>query len=56
MDLLFGSTGVAAADAERMREINREVGLEEIVRHGSVSYPEKPLADEKVVEHDETAS
>lgn len=36
MDILFGSAGFAAADAERMREINREVGLEEVV-HGSVS-------------------
>ncbi|KXT03881.1 hypothetical protein AC578_8958 [Pseudocercospora eumusae] len=36
MDVLFGSAGFAAADAERMREINREVGLEEVV-YGSVS-------------------
>lgn len=36
MDTLFGSEGVAAADAERMREINREVGLDELV-HGSVA-------------------
>ncbi|EON62583.1 hypothetical protein W97_01807 [Coniosporium apollinis CBS 100218] len=35
MDILFGSAGVASADAEKMREINREVGLEEIVRRGS---------------------
>jgi hypothetical protein len=27
MDILFGSSGAAAADAERMREINKEVGL-----------------------------
>lgn len=27
MDILFGSAGAAAADAERMREINKEVGL-----------------------------
>ena len=38
MDILFGSVGVASADAERMREINREVGLEEIVRSGSVAH------------------
>lgn len=36
MDILFGSVGLAAADAERMREINKEVGLDELV-HGSVS-------------------
>ena len=29
MDILFGSAGAAAADAERMREINKEVGLGE---------------------------
>jgi len=28
MDILFGSIGVAAADQERMKEINREVGLD----------------------------
>jgi len=50
MDVLFGSVGVAAADAERMREITREVGLEEIV-HGSVSGPgghEPKIFDEKM--------
>jgi hypothetical protein len=36
MDIIFGSAGLAAADAERMREINEEVGLDDIV-HGSVS-------------------
>lgn len=54
MDVLFGSVGVAAADAERMREINREVGLEEVV-HGSVSGPganEPKIFDEKAgVQH-----
>ena len=37
MDVLFGSVGFAQADDERMREINREVGLEEVVRHGSAA-------------------
>ena len=37
MDILFGSVGVASADAERMREINKEVGLEDVVRGNSVS-------------------
>ncbi|KAK3070329.1 hypothetical protein LTR53_010656 [Teratosphaeriaceae sp. CCFEE 6253] len=37
MDVLFGSVGVAAADAERMREINREVGLDDAVRAGSIA-------------------
>ena len=38
MDLIFGSSGVAAADRERMAQINREIGLTEKV-HGSVSEP-----------------
>lgn len=48
MDILFGSVGIAAADAERMREINREVGLDDLV-HGSVSAQggEKRTMDEK---------
>ncbi|KAK0262504.1 hypothetical protein LTR91_003805 [Friedmanniomyces endolithicus] len=48
MDVLFGSVGVAAADAERMREINREVGLDNAVRHGSIAAGlEKGGLDEK---------
>jgi len=40
MDILFGSVGVASADAERMKEINREVGLDRLLgihgaHHGS---------------------
>lgn len=31
MDVVFGSHGFAAADAERMREINREIGLEQTI-------------------------
>ena len=44
MDIIFGSVGIAAADAERMREINKEVGLEDAVRGTSVSHniDEKP--------------
>ena len=34
MDLIFGSAGVAAADQERMREINREIGLDRMVQGG----------------------
>jgi hypothetical protein len=48
MDVLFGSQGAAQADAERMREIAREVGLEDAVRGNSVSYPnEKPATVEE---------
>ena len=44
MDIIFGSVGIAAADAERMREINKEVGLEDAVRGTSISHniDEKP--------------
>lgn len=50
MDIIFGSIGVAAADTERMREINKEVGLEDAVRGASVSHSidDKPVnIDEK---------
>jgi hypothetical protein len=47
MDTLFGSFGFAAADEERMREINKEVGLEEVVRQASINIDEKPALDEK---------
>lgn len=32
MDTIFGSEGTAQADFERMEEINREIGLESILR------------------------
>jgi len=51
MDLVFGSTGVAQADAERMREINREVGLEDIVRNASVGDIEKEHFDDEKKQH-----
>ena len=48
MDIIFGSVGFAAADAERMREINKEVGLDDAVRGNSTSYniDEKPQPTE----------
>jgi len=51
MDILFGSAGAAAADAERMREIAREVGLEDVIKGGSVSHAganEPKVLDEKL--------
>ncbi|KAM0717104.1 hypothetical protein Q7P37_006956 [Cladosporium fusiforme] len=51
MDNLFGSVGAAAADAERMHEITREVGLEDAVKGNSVSGPgvnEPKIVDEKM--------
>lgn len=32
MDVLFGSVGVAEADAKRMRDISREIGLDDAIR------------------------
>jgi hypothetical protein len=43
MDVVFGSHGFAAADAERMREINREIGLEQTV----ANEPLNDFVDEK---------
>lgn len=57
MDVLFGSAGFAAADNERMREINREIGLDDVVRGESVSEQKDEVIDEKTgTKHKETAS
>lgn len=59
MDVVFGSVGTAQADHERMAEINREIGLDALLRdqagaHGSDGIErtsslekEKPLQTEK---------
>ena len=31
MDIIFGSEGTAQADLERMNEINREIGLSDVI-------------------------
>jgi MFS family permease len=46
MDILFGSAGVAQADQERMREIEREVGLDRLLGTRSGSDEHMPI-DEK---------
>lgn len=55
MDLVFGSSGVAAEDQERMRAINAEIGLEEKVRdltgRSSSIAGGKAGVDEKVSQH-----
>lgn len=56
MDVLFGSVGFAAADAERMREINREIGLEEVVRSGSIADGVDVFDEKKGAQHQETES
>jgi hypothetical protein len=41
MDVIFGSEGTAQADFERMEEINKEIGLDRIVRgSGGAGTPE----------------
>lgn len=53
MDVVFGSHGFAAADAERMREINREIGLDQVTS----GEPLPVSADEKSgAQHKETES
>jgi len=54
MDILFGSVGVAQADAERMREINKEVGLDDAV-HGDNQVPTY-LDEKNTVEHKDVDS
>jgi hypothetical protein len=51
MDLLFGTSNVAAADQERMAQINVEIGLDRRVREGSLAEnKEASEAPEKMVE------
>jgi hypothetical protein len=53
MDVVFGSHGFAAADAERMREINREIGLEQV----AANEPLPGFVDEKTgTQHKEADS
>ncbi|KAM3418785.1 hypothetical protein BST61_g4755 [Cercospora zeina] len=54
MDVLFGSKGVAQADTERMREIHREIGLEEVVRHGSVAHTDDSANEKTGIKHKES--
>jgi len=41
MDVIFGSEGTAQADYERMDEINKEIGLDAILRHDMSGSGEK---------------
>ncbi|KAK8185495.1 general substrate transporter [Phyllosticta paracitricarpa] len=50
MDILFGSEGTAQADKERMKEVNRQVGLDNLVRGQSVdaaTAEKEEVLDEK---------
>lgn len=51
MDILFGSVGAAAADAERMREIAREVGLDHIVHDGVDDASMEKKVEEEMKHH-----
>ena len=55
MDVVFGSQGVAQADMERMDAINREIGLDAILRGNSLNGAEADgePTDEKVDAVDE---
>ncbi len=52
MDLVFGSSGVAVADQERMRQINAEIGLDRRVSAAGVRGSDEQVAEvhEKNVE------
>ena len=59
MDIIFGSSGVAQADQERMAAINAEIGLDRLIAgsshgngngsgSGNLSGSDKGVGDEKV--------
>ena len=50
MDILFGSSGVAAADQERMSQINREIGLNRRLEGSVRESDEVAEVSEKTVE------
>lgn len=50
MDIVFGSSGVAAADQERMAQINAEIGLDRANASGHGSEEHVPSVSEKVIE------
>jgi hypothetical protein len=45
MDIIFGSSGVAVADQERMRAINKEIGLDRLVRGAAASDSSREKVD-----------
>lgn len=54
MDLIFGSEGVAAADAERQAEINKEIGLEALLEKmngGTLSAEKAGDSQEENIDH-----
>ncbi|CZR66621.1 related to quinate transport protein [Phialocephala subalpina] len=53
MDVIFGSEGTAQADFERMEEINKEIGLDALLRSTGGTPAAKELHDEKAEHLDE---
>lgn len=53
MDIVFGSSGVAVGDRERMAQINREIGLDSHLHGDQHSDDDKQGAvlDEKAASH-----
>lgn len=54
MDIVFGSSGVAAEDQTRMQAINEEIGLEERIRHltgRSMSAGAKGMTEKEASHH-----
>lgn len=56
MDVIFGSEGTAQADHERMEEINKEIGLEAVLRghgNGGLIRTETPEEKKDIIEQEE---
>lgn len=53
MDVIFGSEGTAQADFERMEEINKEIGLDRILRGAGSGSGSGEDVHEKIVTEDE---
>jgi len=56
MDVIFGSEGTAQADFERMEEINKEIGLDTLLRgaaHGSTGHETPDEKEAKEVLHED---
>lgn len=47
MDVIFGSEGTAQADFERMEEINKEIGLDTLLRGAGTAGSGAPALEEK---------
>jgi len=56
MDVIFGSEGTAQADFERMEEINKEIGLDALLRSAGGNdgvRAETPEEKKEIIEHEE---